>query len=58
MAEMLHNTAAKGEAAAGNTKKMTTMKARDRACVWVYFGENWEIKFNSDKMLNNKISDT
>ena len=54
-----HNTAAaRGEAAAGNTKKMTTMKARDRACVWVYFGENWEIKFNSGKMLNNKISYT
>ena len=32
-----HNTAAaRGEAAAGNTKKMTTMKeARDRACMWV-----------------------
>ena len=32
-----HNTAAaRGEAAVGNTKKMTTMKeARDRACVWV-----------------------
>ena len=30
-----HNTAAaRGEAAAGNTKKMTTMKeARDRACM-------------------------